>query len=191
MFTKIIENDHVIFSGIVNAYLTDRSYIVLKVESEIRKFQINVIEVTITYISGAVERKVWVTDITEPKPQITQVSKSYKVKPDIDSVTGKERLSVERKLLNSEIDRIAKENDLMVVAGDTLKPTTKTPSVEHAELTQQERICLDRLVAAWNQFTELPLGHPNDQSDFMNGIHICQRILAARQAKRIQPELWT
>lgn len=54
----------------------------------------------------------------------------------------------------------------------------------------QERIVLDALIKAWNTFVLLESTHPDDFSDFRRSIHECQRILAVRQLRRTDPDVW-
>jgi len=48
----------------------------------------------------------------------------------------------------------------------------------------------ENLVDIWEKFKSLPEDHPSDQKDFANAIHQCQRILATRVARRIDPQRW-
>jgi hypothetical protein len=51
-------------------------------------------------------------------------------------------------------------------------------------LTEQERKVLDGLAAAWNAFVELPIEHPDDQTEFRHGIHSLQMMILSRPTRR-------
>ncbi len=53
-----------------------------------------------------------------------------------------------------------------------------------------EKVILDNLVAAWNAFVKLPPTHPMELGDFCDGIHRCQYVLMAREARRSRPEIY-
>lgn len=55
---------------------------------------------------------------------------------------------------------------------------------------KREAVVLDALTEAWNTFVLLKSTHPDDLTDFRRAIHECQRILATRQMRRIDPEIW-
>ena len=57
-------------------------------------------------------------------------------------------------------------------------------------LTDEERVVMDSLIFAWNQFLELEVQHPSDAPDFADGIHRCQQSLALRVVRREYPEGW-
>lgn len=57
-------------------------------------------------------------------------------------------------------------------------------------LTDQEGKVMDALIAAWNEFVKLEQQHPNELTDFSDGIHRCQDLLAIRIARREYPEGW-
>lgn len=53
------------------------------------------------------------------------------------------------------------------------------------ELTDRERLVVDRLAAAWNAFLELPVdGRQDDVTEFRHGIHRLQEKILARPARR-------
>ena len=54
----------------------------------------------------------------------------------------------------------------------------------------QETITLNALAEAWNAFVSLEPTHPDDLTDFRRAIHECQRIIAVRQLRRINPDTW-
>ena len=64
---------------------------------------------------------------------------------------------------------------------------SKTP-IDHGLITEGE--ILDNLVAAWNAFVKLPVTHPMELGDFCDGIHKCQYVLMAREARRSKPDLY-
>jgi len=51
-------------------------------------------------------------------------------------------------------------------------------------LTVDERVVLETLAEAWNQFVELPVVHPQDQFEFMQAIHRAQNIVMSRVVMR-------
>ncbi len=55
-------------------------------------------------------------------------------------------------------------------------------------LTEKEKECLNHLKDAWNLFVNLE-GEANFH-EFIQGIHICQQVIALRVAKRVNPEVW-
>lgn len=57
-------------------------------------------------------------------------------------------------------------------------------------IVASEEAVMSHLVQAWNGFALLPQTHPTDADEFMRAIHLCQRILATRQMRRIDPEKW-
>lgn len=54
----------------------------------------------------------------------------------------------------------------------------------------KEKKVLDALAEAWNCFVDLTPTHPDDARDFRRSIHECQRIIAVRQLRRIDPDRW-
>ena len=57
-------------------------------------------------------------------------------------------------------------------------------------LTDSEGDVMDSLVTAWNKFVGLEKQHPSELSDFADGIHKCQNLLAVRIARREFPDGW-
>jgi len=51
-------------------------------------------------------------------------------------------------------------------------------------MTPQERAAFDALVIAWNAFAALPTEHGDDTTEFRTGIHVLQRQILARPARR-------
>lgn len=58
------------------------------------------------------------------------------------------------------------------------------------ETEQLEQKILDNLADAWNRFIKLPQTHGDDVPDFRRALHECQRIMATRQMRRINPDRW-
>jgi hypothetical protein len=58
-------------------------------------------------------------------------------------------------------------------------------------LTDGERVVLDRLAEAWNAFTVLGNYHPDDHNEMRAAIHQAQNIIATRVARRVDPDIWT
>ncbi|OVZ75354.1 hypothetical protein [Yersinia kristensenii] len=50
-------------------------------------------------------------------------------------------------------------------------------------LTDEQRVA-QMLGDAWNQYLQLPVGHPSERDEFCRAIHDCQRIILARPAIR-------
>lgn len=59
-----------------------------------------------------------------------------------------------------------------------------------SRLTPREREVLDHLTSAWNTYLLLPKGHPDEVIDLRGAIHAAQRIVAARVARRVEPDIW-
>ncbi len=57
-------------------------------------------------------------------------------------------------------------------------------------LTMDELIISEHLVEAWNGFCKLDKQHPNENTDFMNGIHQLQNILGMRIVRREYSNYW-
>ena len=66
----------------------------------------------------------------------------------------------------------------------------KAEMVKGPGLTDLEKDCINHLTAAWNTFLKLPDGHPDSQDEFRHSLHECQRLIAARVAKRVDPNIW-
>lgn len=52
-------------------------------------------------------------------------------------------------------------------------------------MTPAERAVLARLIEAWNAFIELPIEHGDDVNDFRYGLHVLERQVLARPARRL------
>ena len=53
----------------------------------------------------------------------------------------------------------------------------------------KEKELVKKLADIYNEFTELCSQHPNELSDFADGIHRCQYVLAMRMARHHYPDL--
>jgi MoxR-like ATPase len=51
-------------------------------------------------------------------------------------------------------------------------------------MTAGESAAFNHLVSAWNEFVLLPVEHPDDLTEFRQGIHALQHMLLARPARR-------
>lgn len=47
-------------------------------------------------------------------------------------------------------------------------------------LTKQEQEIFEELGKCFAKFTELPVYHPADKTEFMQAIHVCQNIILSR-----------
>ena len=54
----------------------------------------------------------------------------------------------------------------------------------------KEKELVKKLADIYNEFTELSSQHPNELSDFADGIHKCQYVLAMRMARYHYPDLY-
>lgn len=61
---------------------------------------------------------------------------------------------------------------------------------KHSGLTEQEKIVMDHLIDAWNEFVRLPIQHPSDSDEAKQAIHELQKLLALRIVRRLYPEEW-
>ncbi len=55
----------------------------------------------------------------------------------------------------------------------------------------KEVMIMSLLTRCWNVFLELDSQHPDEQKDFMEGIHKCQYVMAMRCARQYEPGLFT
>ncbi len=69
-------------------------------------------------------------------------------------------------------------------------PPIKKRGLRVDGLTEPEGKVLDLLVDAFNEFCKLERQHPNEGTDFTDGIHKCQSVLALRIVRREYPEGW-
>ena len=54
----------------------------------------------------------------------------------------------------------------------------------------KEKELVKKLAYIYNEFTKLHFQHPNERSDFADGIHKCQYVLAMRMARYHYPDLF-
>ena len=54
----------------------------------------------------------------------------------------------------------------------------------------KEKELVEKLADIYNEFTDLHFQHPNELSDFADGIHRCQYVLAMRMARHHYPDLF-
>ncbi len=57
-------------------------------------------------------------------------------------------------------------------------------------LDRTERYVVDALAEAWNAFQALDDHHPDALREFRTAIHSAQLQIAARVAKRVDPDAW-
>ena len=57
-------------------------------------------------------------------------------------------------------------------------------------MTAEEIKVIEHLASAFNHFTQLPNKHPSDDVEFSHHIHILQRHVMCRIARRENPELF-
>ena len=55
---------------------------------------------------------------------------------------------------------------------------------------EQEKKVLEKLAEAWNEFLKLEKQHPDEISDFCDGIHKCQLVIGMRFARESNPEIF-
>jgi hypothetical protein len=60
------------------------------------------------------------------------------------------------------------------------------------EMTDEEKLVMDKLVDFWNAFVQLSESPKvNDQIQVMDAVHAIQGVLAMRVARRANPEIWS
>lgn len=86
----------------------------------------------------------------------------------------------------------AKEEPLRCFEGDRGRTTSESSQAVgyRPGLTQDEKQVLERLAEAWNAFLSLNDGRADSTDDFRRAVHAAQRVIAARVARRINPEIW-
>jgi hypothetical protein len=57
-------------------------------------------------------------------------------------------------------------------------------------ISSKERQILNYLVLAYNCFLKLERQHPNELTDFGNGIHQCQYLIGMRIARKVTPKIF-
>ena len=58
------------------------------------------------------------------------------------------------------------------------------------KLTNKEKLVLDYLKKAWEEFLKLDRQHPDEARDFDDGIHRCQYLMGMRIARKYHPEIF-
>jgi hypothetical protein len=58
-----------------------------------------------------------------------------------------------------------------------------------AKYTEEEKLVLKKLLEAVNAFHDLPEMHPNHPREFNDAVHVAQRIVMSRIARRCEPEV--
>jgi hypothetical protein len=59
-----------------------------------------------------------------------------------------------------------------------------------SEMTPDEITVVEKLADAFNAFVALSNSHPNDRDEFAHHIHILQRQVMARLARRAHPDIF-
>lgn len=72
--------------------------------------------------------------------------------------------------------------------GDYYHSCTLFPPQTENGLTAEEKNVLFLLAEAWGKFKEM--ASERDAKDFLDSIHDCQRLVALRVARRVDPEIW-
>jgi hypothetical protein len=49
---------------------------------------------------------------------------------------------------------------------------------------------LNHLIEAWNSFSELPVMHPSDVTEFQHSLHQLQCLIGIRIVRRLHPDQW-
>jgi hypothetical protein len=62
--------------------------------------------------------------------------------------------------------------------------------LETVNLTTEEKAIIEKLADAFNYFVELENKHPSDVGEFAHHIHILQRHVMARLARRCNPDIF-
>lgn len=57
-------------------------------------------------------------------------------------------------------------------------------------LTSDEQNAMDKLMEAFEAFKVLPMQHPDELRDYVDGIRRCQDVLAVRICRRAYPKGW-
>ena len=58
------------------------------------------------------------------------------------------------------------------------------------EMQAVEQVVWDTLAYAWNKFCDLKQEHPQEQEEFMRGIHMCQCVLGMRLNRKNYPDIF-
>ena len=57
--------------------------------------------------------------------------------------------------------------------------------------TNEEQEIMDLIVKAHNKFIKIEPTHPSDITDWLDGIHKCQSVIASRIVRRDYPHFFT
>lgn len=57
-------------------------------------------------------------------------------------------------------------------------------------LTDEEQLCMNHLVTAFNVFSALPRQHTSDMGEFVSSLHRLQDLIGIRIVRREYPEGW-
>ncbi len=63
-------------------------------------------------------------------------------------------------------------------------------SVNELGLTELEQNCMDGLNQCMAAFWEMDRQHPDEARDFVNAVHVIQRLLGQRIVRRCYPKGW-
>lgn len=58
------------------------------------------------------------------------------------------------------------------------------PREEHAGMSNAETAVFFKLIAAWNEYVQLPVEHESDHREFQHHLHILQRMVLSRPIRR-------
>jgi len=58
------------------------------------------------------------------------------------------------------------------------------------QLTIKEKLIIKNLATCYNDFAQLDHSHPSDNAEFAEHIHILQRQIMARLARRAHPDIF-
>ena len=57
-------------------------------------------------------------------------------------------------------------------------------------MTKLEKKILTHLAHAWSLFLKLDKQHPDEERDFVDGIHKCQYLIGMRIARKYEPKIF-
>ena len=69
-------------------------------------------------------------------------------------------------------------------------PTQCVSCLKERNIMEQEKKVLEKLAEAWHEFLKLEKQHPDEISDFCDGIHKCQLVIGMRFARESNPEIF-
>lgn len=83
-------------------------------------------------------------------------------------------------------------DDLLAILRDdkTSAASVALAIISRSLMSEGEKAVMAHLVAAVNEFSALPEGHPSDVADFVFHIHALQNMLGCRVAARLEPTYW-